>query len=110
RSLGPEESLIQERCKNCDNGDNDKRADAIKLVELRKVMKEKFYDGGAEQAKTRVAHSWNLLADANDKHQQREQCPGDAIAHISGEISRELKRQRGRAGRAEVIGDLDVHD
>ena len=64
----PEESLIQERCKNCDNRDNDERAYAIELIELRKVVEEKFYDGDAEQAETRVAHRCNFLSHPNDKH------------------------------------------
>ena len=42
---GREESLIQKRREDRDNGDNDERADAIELIELRKIVEEKFYDG-----------------------------------------------------------------
>src|SRR6266446_3258133 len=39
---GREEPLIQKRCEDRDYGHHDERADAVKLVELRKVVKEKF--------------------------------------------------------------------
>jgi hypothetical protein len=39
-----EKPLIQKRRHNCDYSDGDKRADAIELIKLRKIVKEKFHD------------------------------------------------------------------
>src|SRR5215831_3287259 len=39
--------LIQKRRHNCDYRDGDERADAIKLIKLRKIVKEKFQNGDA---------------------------------------------------------------
>src|SRR5436190_4060538 len=104
-----EESMIQKRCKNRDNSNDDERADAIKLIELRKVVKEKFHDGDPEQAETRVTDRCGSFAHAHYEQKQGEQRPGDAVTHVPRKISCEFKRQRGCARSAEVIGDLDVH-
>src|SRR5205823_12463830 len=84
---GAEKSLIQKGCDNCDNSDDDERADTIKLIELRQVVEEKFHDCGSEQAETCVADRGSSFAHADNEQKQGKQGPGDAVAHIARETS-----------------------
>src|SRR6266699_2831074 len=103
-----EKALVKERREDCDDCDNDERRDSIELIQLGKVVEEKFEDGGAKQSETRISHRSDCSTDANNQEQQREQRPPDAVAHVAREVSRKLKRERGHARPAEVICDLDV--
>src|SRR5216117_3437345 len=79
----------------CDRGfdfvrfppDADERADTIKLIELRKIVEEKFHDCGSEQAETCVADRGSSFAHADNEQKQGKQGPGDAVAHIARETS-----------------------
>src|SRR6266478_3536566 len=103
-----EKALVKERREDRDDCDDDERGDSIELIQLRKVVQEKFEDSDAKQSETRVSHRSDRLTDPNNQQQQREQRPRDAVAHVAREVSRKLKRERGHARPAEVIGNLDV--
>src|SRR6266478_7468673 len=103
-----EKALVKERCEDRDDCDDHERGDSIELIQLRKVVQEKFEDSDAKQSETRVSHRPDRLTDPNNQKQQREQRPRDAVTHVAREVSRKLKRKRGHARPAEVIGNLDV--
>src|SRR5580765_1860274 len=81
-----EKPLIQERRENCDHGDGDKRADAIELIKLRKIVKEKFYDCDAKQCQAGVTRRSDSFSDSDNEQQKGEQPPCDAVAHVAREI------------------------
>src|SRR2546429_5912121 len=104
------ESLIEERRDDCDHRDAHQRADAIKLSQLRQVVKEQLQDRDAQQAKGGVTCRRDPLDQTRNEQQERKQRPGDAVSHVAREVSRKLERQRGRSGFGEKVGDLDVHE
>src|SRR5204863_4776230 len=101
--------LIQKRRENCNYGDGEERADAIELIKLRKIVKEKFHDCDAKQCQAGVTRRRDSFSDSDNEQQKSEQRPCNAVAHVAREITGELKCQRGDARCAEVISDLDVH-
>src|SRR4029077_6781203 len=79
--------LIQKRRENCDYRDGDERADAIKLIKLRKIVKEKFHDCDAKQCQAGVTRRRHSFSDSDNEQQKSEQPPCDAVAHVAREIT-----------------------
>src|SRR5262245_25948748 len=69
---GGQKPLIQKRCENCDDCDGDERADAIQLIKLGKIVKEKFHDCDAEQCQACVARRRGSFSDSDNEQKKGE--------------------------------------
>src|SRR5438552_1356645 len=107
---GGGEALIEERRDDRDHRDAHQRADAIKLGQLRQVVEEQLQERDAQQRERGVTCRRDPLDQTREEQHERKQRPGDAVSHVSGEVSRKLERQRRRPRFGDKVGDLDVHE
>src|SRR5690348_1573725 len=88
-----DETLIEKRRKNGDGSDDDQRADAVKLAELREIVEEQFQQCCAQQPERRITRRAGVFPNAGAEQREREQRPADRVSQVPGEIPCELKRQ-----------------
>src|SRR4029079_9268743 len=88
-----EKPLIQKRRENGDYRDGDERADAIELIQLRKIVKEKFHDCDTKQCQTGVTRRSDSFSNSDNEQQKSEQRPCDAVAHVAREITVAMNTQ-----------------
>src|SRR5258708_37788935 len=108
--IAGQKALVGERREDGDDRHGKQCADAVKRLEPREIVKEKLEQRDTEQRDGRVARGAGLLPDAGAQEAEREERPGDGVGHVARKIAGKLQGQRLRAGRGEVVGDLDVEE